>query len=224
MQRFCGRFIALSCASIRSSPCASLSLNIAGSLERLTRSFSIKAGERKFDDLPHDDVYILDSNLVIAYQNNSIPGWNAWIDAHLKLEKRLYILPQIIPALRDGIPEGFEVLEIEDPKDDEQLNMVYEEIANSLNIHGKLREKAKVDIQPIAYAGYAAASAVHQLSDEEVLAGRVVFASNNFKIIKRILNTREKQDKVDLAIRRMGFEHLNAVRFISKQQTWRDFY
>jgi hypothetical protein len=223
MQRFC---IAL---GIRSPRFTFASL-IAGSWERLkcctsgfSRSFSIKADERKFDELPHDDVYILDSNLVIAYQNNSIPGWNAWIDAHLKLEKRLYILPQIIP-LRDGVPEGFEVLEVEDPKDDEQLNMVYEEIANSLNIHGKLREKAKIDIQPIAYAGYAAASAVHQLSDEEVLAGRVVFASNNFKIIKRILNTREKQDKVDLAIRRMGFEHLNTVRFISKQQTWRDFY
>ncbi len=180
---------------------------------------------RGFEELSHDNVYILDTKLVTVYQNNSLPGWNTWIDEHFKLGKRLYILPQSVPELKGGISsEEFEVLEIEDPKDEEQLNMVYEEIVNDLNIQGNLRRKAQKYIQLIAYAGYAAASTVQQLSDEDVLSGRVVFASNNLKLIKRIMNTTEKQEKVDLALRRMAFEHLNTVRFISKQQTWRDYY
>jgi hypothetical protein len=212
----------MGCASIRSYRYAYVSPSDVSSWERLPL-IPTKQGERRFEELPRDDVYILDSNLVIAYQKNSIPSWNAWIQDHFKLGKRFYILPQTVPELKHGVPEGFEVLDIEDPKDDEQLEMVFEEIADSLNIQGRLREKGKIDIQLIAYAGYAAASAVHQLSDEDVLAGKVVFASNNFKIIRRILLTKEKQDKVDLAIRRMGFEHLNTVRFISKHQTWKDF-
>jgi hypothetical protein len=136
-----------------------------------SNSFSVNNDEgefRRFDELSHQDEYILDLNLVIGYQTNDIPGWNSYVNSHLRLGKRLYLLPQVIPELEAGIPKGFEVLDIEDPKDDYQLNRVFEKIANEFCLKGETR-RAKIDIQLIAYAGFAAASAVRQLSDEAVL-------------------------------------------------------
>ena len=130
------------------------------------------AGISSFDKLPHEDEYILDSNLVISYQENSIPGWNSFIDAHLKLGNKFYLLPIGISA---DIPQGFEILDIQDPKGEYQLNRVFEEIADEFGLEGYGRERSKIDIQMIAYAGYAAAASVGQLSDEAVLGGRVVF-------------------------------------------------
>ena len=86
-------------------------------------------------------------------------------------------------------------LKLKDPKDDMQLNRVFEEITKALNIRAdELIKKDKHSIQLIAYAGYAAASAVQQLSDEQVLGGKVLFASNNHK---RLFDTKEKVENVD---------------------------
>lgn len=87
-----------------------------------SKRFSIKAGGefRGFDDLPYENEYILDSNLVISYQKNGLPGWNSFVDSHLKLGKKFYLLPPGVHELRAGIgiPKGFELLDIEDPKGD----------------------------------------------------------------------------------------------------------
>jgi hypothetical protein len=144
------------------------------------------SGERELKEMPHDNVYLH------AFQSNSLAGWNSWINAHLKLGNFFYILPQSLYELnQDTIPEGFNVLEIEDPKDDRQLNRVFEEITKALNIRAdELIKKDKHSIQLIAYAGYAAASAVQQLSSDEQVLG--VFASNNYEIIKRLFDTKGK--------------------------------
>jgi len=46
-----------------------------------------------FKNLSHEDVYILDQSLVLGYVNNDIIGWKVWVDEHLCLGKRFYILP-----------------------------------------------------------------------------------------------------------------------------------
>lgn len=46
-----------------------------------------------FKNLSHEDVYILDQSLVLGYINNDIVGWKSWVDDHLKLDKRFFILP-----------------------------------------------------------------------------------------------------------------------------------
>jgi hypothetical protein len=46
-----------------------------------------------FKNLSHEDVYILDQSLVLGYVNNDIIGWKEWVDDHLHLGKRFFILP-----------------------------------------------------------------------------------------------------------------------------------
>ena len=46
-----------------------------------------------FRTLSHDNVYILDQSLVLGSINGDISGWNVWVDEHVRLGKKMYILP-----------------------------------------------------------------------------------------------------------------------------------
>jgi hypothetical protein len=67
------------------------------------------------NELPHTDVYMLDSNLVIGYILDSIPGWKVWVDEHIALGKKLYLLEQTISEVsvkHKVLPNGFEPLRV----------------------------------------------------------------------------------------------------------------
>ena len=106
----------------------------------------------------------------------------------------------------------------------QKLDSVYKEIVNELNIQGQKRHDLKTDIELIAKAGYyAGASDKSQITDEDILADRVVFASNNFMAINAVVSTAEKRAKNEKILDDAGFEHLITVRFISNAETWADF-
>lgn len=102
---------------------------------------------------------------------------------------------------------------------------MYKEIILELNIQGKLRNELKVDIELIALAGYNAGAAdISQITDEDILADRVVFATNNSMAIEAVVASAEKRDKVEKILDDAGFEHLITVRLISSAETWTDFF
>ena len=181
--------------------------------------------------MSHDDVYFLDSNLVIHHLNNFYPAWTAWADNHIKLGKKFFLLPQTIKEIsvkNPVLPEGFEPLRLEHEsyeKPQNMLDIVYEQIVKELNIQGKRRMKLKIDIELIAETGYYAAAAdPAQISPDDILSDRVVFASNNFQAVKSVVRTEEKRDIVEKILDDAGFEHLIPVRFITSQDTFSDFF
>ncbi len=102
---------------------------------------------------------------------------------------------------------------------------IYEEIVDELNFQGKRRNKLKIDIQLIAEAGYYAGFADRaQISDDDILQDRVVFASNNFAAIKAIVFTEKKRNIVEKILDDAGFEHLITVRLITGKETYSDFF
>lgn len=187
--------------------------------------------------LPHSDVYIVDSNLLIGYVKNYIVGWKDWASAHIALGNKFYILEQTLKEVTvktPNLPDGFELLKVilfqcqleheGFGKPQHNLDVIYNEIAKELNIQGKLKEKLKIDIELIGAAGYYAAAAdPSQISDEDFFADRVVFASNNFMAIKRIVSTEERRKIVEKILDDAGFEHLITVRLIASNETWGDF-
>jgi hypothetical protein len=74
----------------------------------------------------------------------------------------------------------------------------------------------------IPEAGYYAAAA--QISPDDILQDRVVFASNNFQAVKAIVHTEEKRNIVEKILDDAGFEHLITVRFITGKETYSDFF
>jgi hypothetical protein len=66
-------------------------------------------------NLPHTDVYILDSSLALGYFNNDIPGWRARVNHHILLGKKFLLLQetvQEVTAKHNVLPEGFEQLKV----------------------------------------------------------------------------------------------------------------
>jgi len=181
--------------------------------------------------LPLDDIYIVDSNLVIAYLQDDIVGWKEWADEYIETGKQFLMLPQTIREVSvkcPDIPSGFTSLILEDEylmKSQKKLNSVYNAIVKEFQIGEKLKEKMKIDIELITEAGYYAGCAISsQISPEAYLQGKVVFASANFRAIKKLLWTKEKRDIVEKIIDDNGFEHLITVRLISDNIKWKDFW
>jgi hypothetical protein len=108
-------------------------------------------------------------------------------------------------------------------KPQHRLDAVYNKIANQLNINQNLGLKYKTDTELIAEAGYYAGFADRsQISADDILGDRVLFASNNFAAIERIVSKSEKRAIVEKILDDSGFEHLITVRFISSKETWTD--
>lgn len=107
----------------------------------------------------------------------------------------------------------------------QKLDSVHKEIVDELHIVEKLGKQLKIDIELIAQAGYYAGFADRsQISDDDILGGRVVFASANFAAVKSVVSTVEKRAKVEKILDDAGFEHLITVRLITYAQTWHDFF
>jgi hypothetical protein len=109
-------------------------------------------------------------------------------------------------------------------KPQENLDLIYTEIADAFDLKGKTRDKLKVDIELIAEAGfYAAAADPSQICDKDIFNDKVVFASANFQCVKRLVNTPAKRQILEKIIDDNGFEHLATVRFINHKLMWEDF-
>jgi len=64
--------------------------------------------------LPIDHVYILDTNLVVAYVKDEIPGWKEWANSYLATGRQFLLLPPTIKALNGTIPiNGFISVKLE---------------------------------------------------------------------------------------------------------------
>jgi len=191
-----------------------------------------KAPKQSIGTLPLDDIYIVDSNLVIGYVQDDITGWKTWVDHYLSSSGRKFLmLPQTVEEVSikcTDFPPGFVALCLEDEmlkKSQRKLDTVFSEIAKEFKIGRKMQLKLKTDIELIVEAGYYAGCAVsEQICAEDYLQDRVVFASANFRAIQRLLGTKEKRDLVEKLIDNNGFEHLITVRMIGENLLWKDFW
>jgi len=175
--------------------------------------------------MPHDHIYVCDANLIICFNENTILGWRDWVNAHKAAGKLLYYLPRTKLEVHTIIDPVFTPLRIAecDVLAESATTAVYEEICNRLNIVGNVKNKLRGDLKLIAEVGFYVASS-EDISDEAVLHSQVVFASSNFKCIKRILNTPEKRAIVEEIIDKHGLEHLITVRCVRRNQTYEDYF
>ena len=43
--------------------------------------------------MSHDDVYVLDANMVTCYNHKKIPEWNNFADTHVAQGKKFFMVP-----------------------------------------------------------------------------------------------------------------------------------
>lgn len=198
---------------------------------RMRSASQLSSEFHPMNTLPLNDIYIVDTNLAIAFAKNEYPEWNEWAARYIEQGKVFFLLPQAVRELKAGkvgVPEGFVELqlrctEMETPQS--RLDSMFKEISEELELEPKMAESMRADIEMIASAGYhSAASSKFQISDDDYLRSDVVFASANFAAVERIVGTPEKRSIVERIVDNNAMEHLIAVRFISEpSQSWADY-
>jgi len=180
--------------------------------------------QKKIEFMSHDDVYVVDTSLVIGYLKKEpwMMPWCSWVDEHKNKGKKIYILPRSLTELREELQSPFAVLQAPDWKPEGLMEKVFQEICSELKIGPKTRTKYKVDLKLVAEVGYAVASSP-DLTDEDVLGDRVVFVSGNFKFIQRALSTPEKRKLFEMVIKENALEHMITTRCILSNGTYRDY-
>ncbi|XXQ39115.1 PIN domain-containing protein [Plasmodiophora brassicae] len=185
---------------------------------------------RPLGTMPHDDVYLLDSSLVLGYCNDEIPGWKAFVNDHVQMGKRFYLLPQAAAIASEHaveLPGGFVRAKLDDGAHEMsqvERDAVREEVIRTLDIQGTRRARFRVSIDLLVEAcHFVAAADPSQLSADDVHYNRVVFASSNLASIKRLVGCRAKADLVQRALSKHALGTMTRVRHVSARQSWNDF-
>lgn len=179
-------------------------------------------------DLPKDDLYLLDTNLVIAYKQNESHVWTTFVDDYIRNNGSFFLLPQVVEELGGLLPPGFVPLKLElegDGKSQISIDFLVNAVIESLDIKGKNAEKMRLSLEILVIAGYyAAAASTEHISDEKLFDGKVYFASSNLRMLKRILGSKQKCREVERLIDLHGYEHLIDVRMIILEtDTWSEY-
>ncbi|CEP02098.1 hypothetical protein PBRA_002363 [Plasmodiophora brassicae] len=184
--------------------------------------------------MSHDDVYVVNSTLAIGYQKGDIAGWAPWVDEHIRLGKRLLMMPGTVDdfAAKDAnLPAGFDAFRLRDgctrPRQ-RDLSVACDDVVSALGF-GHLEERRAKKfrksielfvetscLQRLADPG--------QISDDDVEARRVVIVSQNFSHLKALFGSPVKTRWVEHVLQSHGFDRLVTVRLVARQQTWWDFY
>ena len=83
--------------------------------------------------MSHDGVYVLDSNLAVAYKQKSIPGWNEFADEHVKLGKKMYVVSISSEEVVGGLPSFIETLRTDQPITREGMEPFYKTVLSAFN-------------------------------------------------------------------------------------------
>lgn len=174
-----------------------------------------------------DDLYLLDTDLVIAYKQNKSHGWTAFVDDYISKNGSFYLLPRVV-ELAGQLPPGFVPLKLEEEGDGKSHRGIYyliNTIFKSLDIKGKYADQLRLDLENVLIAYYyAAAASVEQIPDEKIFKDKVFFATSNLPMLKLVFGSAEKCRKVERLVDNHGFEHLVEVRMIFlKNNTWSDY-
>jgi hypothetical protein len=192
-------------------------------------------------EMSHDDVYILDSSLVIGYLKNDIPGWKAWADEHIKMGKKFHLVGQTMKefeAKKELLPVGFERLRLKNDSDEKgkrNIGKVYEGVRSITAIAPERKSMAKVEagdyaLNPkaekrimtrlmaraelIAQAGdYAFAPNPAKFFSDYTSNSKIVLASTN-RGLKDTVDTEQKRDLVEKLLVDNGFERLVKIRSV----------
>ena len=159
--------------------------------------------------LPHDDTYIVDTNLIIAYTTNDKPFFKQWADKHINLGHKLYFMEISRSEFKGEIPFGFELLQWRDgfKVSNDKIKRISDLIIDSVGIKSaRVPKKLRNDIQLISLAGFIAGSS--QISSEAVATCSVVFATANIRFFSAVLKEQRKRDIIEKIIDDAGLEHL----------------
>ena len=190
-----------------------------------------------FESLPHDAICMVDSGLLIYYQNGFLPGWQEWVDEHYRLGRRLYMLDfaarfvMIVGAeLGLKIPECFQVLKYQPKISEDKLQKVLRDVVLAMDVDCHVFDwgtgSLPLDLQGVAAAWYVFNHAdPSQFSEADRASSGVVYMSSKANVFGEYLGTAAQRDTFETVIRDNGLGRLVPCRRIQYfRGYWKDLF
>lgn len=84
---------------------------------------------------------------------------------------------------------------------------------------------SQTDIISFGIAGFAVASAPEsQISIDDIVADKVVYLTNNLKVLKRLVGNEDKAKQFEKLVDVSGLEHLIALRGVFNDGTYKNYW
>ena len=101
---------------------------------------------RPLADMSHDEVYVLDANMVICYKNKHILEWNKFADEHVALGKKFYMVSFNFDEVnsKGGCPDWCEALITDQPVTIAGMEPFYQQVLEEFEVKGKMGRELKV--------------------------------------------------------------------------------
>ena len=137
-------------------------------------------------DPTHDCYYSVDSNMVISYVSDDIPGWRVYVD-HMSLKGKRFFMTKIIHdevVRKTPIPAAFTLFE--DGEGERRAKCSLPTLLRSFGMPGdaSVANFFSNDLRWLLQSGYSISGCPH-IPAMEVLSGRAFAITANNKLVRR---------------------------------------
>ena len=175
-------------------------------------------------DPGHDSYYSVDSNMVISYIANDIPGWREYVDHMSRKGKRFFItnvIHQEVSRKNPILPPAFHLF-----NDTEGETRAKRALATLLNAFGipedaSSARKFSNDLQWLLQSGYSI-SGCPDIPELCILSGKALAITTNAKLVRRFLYNPAQHTAFETVVDECALEHLADVRTVGCNGTFAD--
>lgn len=172
-------------------------------------------------DARHDAYYFVDTNMIIAYVKNEIPGWCAYVDFLAAKGKRFFVTKRIRDEflMLPNLPPQFHLFESIDA--DYRAKCAYPDLMTEFNCTDK---KFSTDLHWLLESGFC--MSINADIPELALGnkGNVFAITANAHLIRRFIRSPAGRKKFEKVVDQHGLDHLADIRGISTVHgTFEDF-
>jgi len=168
-------------------------------------------------DPAHDCYYSVDSNMVISYVCDDIPGWREYVD-RLSQKGRRFFMTSVVYAevLRGGtVPPVFHLFG--DGEGEIRSKMAVPRLLHAFGISADAAcaRKFANDLQWLLQSGFSI-SGCADIPELAILSGKALAVTANAKLVRRFLYSPDKRAAFERVVDDCALEHLADVRAVVK--------
>ena len=160
----------------------------------------------------HDAYYFVDTNMIIAYVKDEIPGWRAYVDFLAAKGKRFFVTKRIRDefTMVPDLPSQFNVFESADA--DYRAKFAYPYL---MDIFGCSDKKMSTDLHWLLECGFCMSICedipLRALGNK----GNVFAITANEHLIRRFIRSPDGRKKFEKVVDDHGLDHLADIRGVS---------
>ena len=164
-------------------------------------------------DPNHDCYYSVDSNMIISYIANDIPGWREYVD-HMSRKGKRFFITQEVMRKNPILPPAFHLF-----NDTEGATRAKRALSTLLNEFGIPEEASSAkkfsnDLQWLLQSGFSI-SGCPDIPELSILSGNTFAITANAKLDRRFLYNPDQRWIFETVVNDCALEHLADVRTVA---------